>query len=80
MACRPAGTAKSTAGSLDLQEAFTSPASFRAPQALEDGRPMNTQPDKPLPQPIIEPWRIAVLMLIFGGAMLFVHAVVPVGA
>ncbi|WP_281407541.1 hypothetical protein [Methylobacterium sp. WL119] len=41
---------------------------------------MSTQPDKPSPLPIIEPWRIAVLVLILGGAMLFVHAVVPVGA
>ena len=41
---------------------------------------MSTQPDKPSALPIIEPWRVAVLVMILGGAMLFVHAVVPAGA
>jgi uncharacterized protein YcsI (UPF0317 family) len=41
---------------------------------------MNTQPDRPSPQPIIEPWRLAVIVMILGGAMLFVHAIVPAGA
>ncbi|GJE58841.1 hypothetical protein [Methylobacterium trifolii] len=41
---------------------------------------MQTEMDKAPHQPILEPWRIAALVLIIVVAMLLVHAVDPAGA
>ena len=41
---------------------------------------MLTEMSTPSPQPIIEPWRIAALLLIVAAAMLFVHAIEPATA
>jgi hypothetical protein len=41
---------------------------------------MQTEMNTPALQPIIEPWRIAALVLIVVAAMLFVHAIDPATA
>ena len=41
---------------------------------------MQTETNTPALQPIIEPWRIAALVLIVVAAMLFVHAIDPATA
>ena len=41
---------------------------------------MQTEMDKAAHQPILEPWRIAALVLIVVVAMLFVHAINPADA
>lgn len=38
---------------------------------------MQTKIDTPEHQPILEPWRIAALLLIIAAAMLFVRAIEP---
>ena len=39
---------------------------------------LQTEMDKPVHQPIFEPWRVAALVLIVVAAMLVVHAIDPV--
>lgn len=41
---------------------------------------MQTKMNTPALQPIIEPWRVAALVLIVIAAMLFVHAIDPATA
>jgi hypothetical protein len=51
-----------------------------AAQDAEHGKLMQTEMTTPALQPIIEPWRIAALVLIVVAAMLFVHAIDPATA
>ena len=41
---------------------------------------MQTKMNTPALQPLIEPWRVAALVLIVIAAMLFVHAIEPATA